>query len=58
MLYCIIDSTPPLVMFATGSDVRAYHVTRDHQYAFISGEKRIQSIDYDASKGKYLIIGN
>lgn len=39
-------------MYAMGSDVRAFQLNQDHQFAFISGEKRIQAIDFDVTKGE------
>lgn len=46
------SGTAPVVMYAMGSDVRAFQLNQDHQFAFISGEKRIQAIDFDVTKGK------
>lgn len=49
----IFTGPSPLILYAAGSDVRAFALNMDHQYGFISGESRIQSIDYDASKGMF-----
>lgn len=43
--------TAPVLMYAAGSDVRAFQMQMDRQFAFITGESRIQSIDYDITKG-------
>lgn len=46
---------PPILMYASSSEVKAFQFTLDHQFDFITGESRIQSIDYDVNKGNTFV---
>lgn len=45
---CVAQSeVPAFVLFADGPDIRAVDLPQQHQSSLISGESRIQSLDYD-----------
>ncbi|KFM82299.1 Low-density lipoprotein receptor-related protein 2, partial [Stegodyphus mimosarum] len=47
---CAANGVSPIVMYSTGSEVRAFQLKMDHQFSFITGESRIQALDYDITK--------
>ncbi|XP_015909717.1 low-density lipoprotein receptor-related protein 2 isoform X1 [Parasteatoda tepidariorum] len=49
--HCAATGKPPILMYAATTEVKAFLLSFDQQYAFISGESRIQSLDYDVSRG-------
>lgn len=50
---CIAKSeSSTFVLFANGPDVRAIDLNQQHQSSLITGESRVQALDYDPVAGK------
>lgn len=47
---CVADGDPPFLLFANGPDIRAIDNEQLRQDLIVSGQSRIQSLDYDPIK--------
>lgn len=44
---CVADGDPPFLLFANGPDIRAIDYEQERQDLIVTGQSRIQSLDYD-----------
>lgn len=50
---CVATGGQPFILFANGPEIRALAYDLHQQESFVTGESRVQSIDYDPVNGNY-----
>lgn len=48
---CVAKGTPPYILFANGPDIRSVDLSHQHQSSLVTGESRVQSLDFDPING-------